>query len=126
MSQANPRVFVTQENSQLNYGHAEEFGQIVFLTAKEVSPIPGSLINTEIMEEMDKKLQDFDFQHDFLAPSGSPTICGLAFLTLGMKLGFEEGYQLDRDTSFLGPKSLRVLRWSNRDRVYQPITITFR
>lgn len=116
MSQAKPRVFITQENSQLNYAHAEEFGEVVFLTAKEVSPIPGSIINADIMAEMERKLQDFDFDNDFLAPSGSPTVCGLAFFVLGQRTERE-----NRNP----PKCLRVLRWSNRDRVYQPISITF-
>lgn len=115
MSQSKPRVFITQENSQLNYAHAEEYGEIVFLTAKEVSPVPGSIINADIMTELERKLADFDFDHDFLAPSGSPTVCGLAFLELGRRI--------ERDSSEL-PKHLRILRWSNRDRVYQPITIT--
>jgi len=119
MSQARPRVFVTQENTQLNYSHAEEYGEVVFLTAREVSPIPGSLANAFIMDELRTKLADFDFDNDFLAPSGSPVVCGMAFLTLGMRLG-EPG---SRAGSMARPKQLRVLRWSNRDRLYQPITI---
>lgn len=121
MSQAKPRVFITQENSQLNYGHAEEYGEIVFLTAKEVSPVPGSIINADIMAELERKLADFDFDNDFLAPSGSPVVCGLAFLILGKFYGVAETCQT---TGAPAPKHLRVLRWSNRDRVYQPITIT--
>lgn len=117
MSQAKPRVFITQENSQLNYGHAEEYGEIVFLTAKEVSPVPGSIINADIMAELESKLADFDFDHDFIAPSGSPVVCGMAFLVLGKRIELE-GLHVSR-----GGK-LCVLRWSNRDRVYQPITLT--
>lgn len=118
MSQSKPRVFITQENSQLNYAHAEEYGEIVFLTAKEVSPVPGSIINADITTELTRKLQDFDFDNDFLAPSGSPTVCGLAFLTLGRRV------ELEAERGNGQPKHLRILRWSNRDRVYQPITIT--
>ncbi len=117
MSQSAPRVFITQENSQLNYGHAEEFGEVVFLTSKEVSPVPGSLINAEVTKELASKLESFDFDHDYIAPSGSPTVCGLAFLALGRRI--ELMHEND-----VGPKNLRILRWSNRDRVYQPITIT--
>ena len=108
-----PRVFVTQEQ-QLNYTNAEEFGEVVFLTSQEVSPIPNSLINGEIMAEMALKLSDFDFDSDFLAPSGSPVVSGMAFLILG-RLAEREGFPACR--------KLCVLRWSNRDRVYQPITI---
>lgn len=124
MSQANPRVFITQENNQLNYAHAEEFGEVVFLTSKEVSPLPGSIINADIMADMERKLQDFDYDYDFLVPSGSPTVCGMAFFMLGMNLGTEVGYRMDRGGGSPKPKCLRVLRWSNRDRVYQPIHIT--
>jgi hypothetical protein len=115
MSQAKPRVFITQENSQLNYGHAEEYGEIVFLTAKEVSPVPGSIINADIMAELERKLADFDFDNDFLAPSGSPVVCGLTFFMLG---------KMAERAGFPSVRCLRVLRWSNRDRVYQPIHIT--
>ena len=117
MSQAKPRVFVTQESSQLNYSHAEEFGEVVFLTRDEVSPVPGSLVNTAICEELGRKLADFDFDNDFLAPSGSPVVSGLAFLALGRRI--ELMHEND-----VPPRKLCVLRWSNRDRVYQPISIT--
>lgn len=117
MSQGNPRVFVTQENGQLNYSRAEDFGQVVFLTRDDVSPIPGSLTNSALMEELAKKLGDFDFDHDFIAPSGSPTVCGLAFMVLGRSV------ELEAEHGNGQPKNLRVLRWSNRDRVYQPVTI---
>lgn len=121
MSQGNPRVFVTQENGQLNYSRAEDFGQVVFLTRDDVSPIPGSLTNSALMEELAKKLADFDFDHDFIAPSGSPTVCGLAFFELGMQVGHAKSVETAHERA---PKNLRVLRWSNRDRVYQPVTIS--
>ena len=107
---------MTQECANLNYTNAEAFGEVVFLTAQEVSPVPGSLINADIMRTMGGKLQTFDFEHDYLCPSGSPVVCGLAFYTLREIVAREE-YERRR------PKTLRVLRWSNRDRVYQPITI---
>lgn len=109
MSQGNPRVFVTQESQNANYGPAEAFGEIVFLTRDEPSPVPNSLVNIDLMSELRNKLQDFDFEHDFIAPSGSPVVCGLAFLILG---------EINAHNAF---DKLCVLRWSNRDRVYQPI-----
>lgn len=114
MSQSKPRVFITQENSQLNYSNAEAFGEVVFLTRDEVSPVPGSLTNAAISEELAKKLAGFDFDNDFLAPSGSPVVSGLAFYALATAAAARFARN---------PKCLRVLRWSNRDRVYQPITI---
>lgn len=114
---AGSRVFVTQENSQLNYTPAEQFGEVQFLTRDEVSPVPGSLTNAAVMEELTRKLEGFDFDRDYLVPSGSPVICGMAFLALGARM---------RDLDSFQPQlhKLRVLRWSNRDRVYQPITLT--
>src|SRR5688572_17034997 len=106
LNNGRPRVFVTQEQ-QLNYTNAESFGEVVFLTREEVSPIPGSLTNTEIMAEMTRKLADFDFDCDFIAPSGSPVVSGMAFLILG-SMADREGRQACR--------KLCVLRWSNRDR----------
>lgn len=111
MSQANPTVFVTQENSMLNYAPAEQFGSVAFLTSREASPVAGSLTNASIVEELRSKLRNFDFDFDHLCPSGSPTVNGLAFFILAESASRESPR----------PKSLRVLRWSNRDRVYQPV-----
>lgn len=102
------RVFVTQENANLNYTPAEAFGEVVFLTRDEVSPVANSLINDGIRREIQSKLANFNPELDFIAPSGSPVVCGMAFAQIG---------QL-----FAGRK-VCVLRWSNRDRVYQPIQI---
>lgn len=115
---AGSRVFVTQENPQLNYTPAEQFGEVVFLTRDEVSPVPGSLTNAAVLQELEHKLASFDFDRDFLVPSGSPVVCGMAFLLLGRRV------ELAHENSARAPRILRVLRWSNRDRVYQPITIT--
>jgi hypothetical protein len=109
------RVFVTQENSQLNYGPAEQFGEIHFLTRDEVSPVPNSLTNAALLDELTRKLHSFDFDTDYVVPSGSPVVCGLAFLILG---------RMAEVAGFHTARQLRVLRWSNRDRMYQPITIT--
>lgn len=117
MSQSKPRVFITQESPNLNYGPAEQFGEVVFLTARDLSPIPGSLANAELCQEVSDRLRDFDFDHDFLVPSGSPSVCGLAFLELGKEIEHRS------NIGSREPKHLRILRWSNRDRVYQPITI---
>jgi hypothetical protein len=114
MSSSQPRVFVTQESDQLNYSHAEHFGEICFLTRRELSPVPSSLVNAEVISEMETKLAAFDFDNDYLAPSGSPAVCGLAFFMLARSLACSERQ----------PKHLRILRWSNRDRVYQPITLS--
>lgn len=101
-----PRVFVTQENQNQNYRPAEQFGEVVFLTRGELSPIKNSLNNTAIMADLRKKLKDFRAEVDFIAPSGSPIITGLAFVILAERT--------DRFTA---------LRWSNRDGAYMPIPV---
>lgn len=114
MNAGTPRVFITQESDRFDYGQAEHFGEVVFLTAKEVSPIHGSLINATILEEMSRKLATFDFDKDFLTPSGSPVVTGIAFFMLGKRVASEPA---------LRNAVLSVLRWSNRDRVYQPVPL---
>jgi hypothetical protein len=123
MSSSQPRVFVTQESDQLNYSHAEHFGEIHFLTRRELSPVPSSLVNAEVMAELAAKLANFDLDHDYLAPSGSPAVCGLAFFVLGSIIGHDRAEQSENGGGSTRQKCLRILRWSNRDRVYQPITI---
>lgn len=102
-----PRVFITQENDRQNYVPAEKFGEVVFLTRREVSPIKNSLTNTAIVDELRRKLADFLPDIDFLAPSGSPIVTGIAFMLLR-----ERGW-----------KHFNALRWSNRDGAYQVIPV---
>ena len=101
------RVFVTQESAQLNYSPAEEFGDVHFLTRHDLSPVANSLANQALVDELRQKLQSFDPALDYLAPSGSPIVSGIAFALLHER----------------GVRPIRVLRWSNRDRMYVPITI---
>lgn len=100
------RVFITQENPNLNYLPAEGFGEVVFLTRGDISPIRGSLNNENVVEEIRRKLKDFDERFDFVAPSGSPIVTAVVFMVLSEKT-----------------REVNVLRWSNRDCVYQPINI---
>lgn len=102
-----PQVFVTQENQGLDYTPAEEYGEVRFITRKEWSPIKGSLMNQEIMREVKFALNDFKPEEDFLVVSGSPTIAALVFLHLGQKR-----YE-----------NIKLLRWSNRDHIYQLVTL---
>lgn len=105
ISDKRPRVFVTQEAPQLNFTPAEEFGDVVFLTRDDFSPISASLNNHALQQEIEAKLAHFDPERDFLCFAGSPTVAAYAFMTIG---------RLDR-------RDVRVLRWSNRDRRYYPI-----
>lgn len=100
-------VFVTQENQGLDYTPAEEYGEIRFITRKEWSGVKSSLINIDILREIKHALNEFNPAEDFLVVSGSPTVAALVFLQLGQMR--------------LAP--LKMLRWSNRDRTYQLVSL---
>jgi len=101
-----PRVFVTQEQSRLNYLPAEKFGQIVFITRDEFSAVASSLSNQALIDEIWKKLADFAPDDDYIVFSGSPTVAAAVFAVIG-KIA----------------DAFTVLRWSNRDSFYTPILI---
>jgi len=102
-----PRVFVTHENPALNYQPAEDFGDVEFLTNQDLSPMHNSLNNEAIIENMRKSLTRFDPKNDYIVLSGSPVVTAVAFMLLRERT----------DT-------LNVLRWSNRDHVYQHILVS--
>lgn len=101
------RVFVTQENPNLNYLPAEEFGEVVFLTRQDFSPVKNSLNNEALVEELRKKLKDFNPRSDYITISGSPVVAAAIFMII-------------REMT----DTLNILRWSNRDHVYQPLVVT--
>jgi hypothetical protein len=101
------RVFVTQEQEKLNYAPAEEFGSVVFITRNEFSPMKASLRNEALVDEIAFKLKTFDAETDYVTVSGSPVVAAVVFLVLGHR----------------GVKTIKMLRWSNRDCMYQPITV---
>lgn len=101
-----PRVFITQENPNLNYLPAEQFGDVVFLTRDDFSPVRNSLRNDGLVSEIRAKLKDFDPSTDFVTVSGSPVVAAVVFMILSEKT-----------------KSINMLRWSNRDHMYQHLVI---
>lgn len=102
----NSKVFITQEVASLNYLPAQSFGELVPLTRDDVSSVKGSLINTRIAQDVAHKLQDFNPNIDFIVSSGSPMVAAIVFMELGRRF-----------------KQVTVLRWSNRDQCYTPVTI---
>ena len=101
------KVFITQEQTKLNYLPAEKFGEIVFITCDEFSAVAGSLTNARLMSRVWDVLEHFNPEEDYLVFSGSPTVAAAVFAVVG-KMDFD---------------AFRVLRWSNRDNAYTPITI---
>lgn len=102
----NSKVYITQENSSLNYLPAEQFGEIVFLTRNDFSQVKGSITNGILINELRTKLREFDPENDYIAVSGSPVVAGVAFMILRERTD-----------------KVNILRWSNRDRVYQTLSI---
>lgn len=100
------RVFVTQEQSKLNYLPAEKFGEIEFVTREEFSPVAKSLGNVALVEQIHSKIANFDPEEDYVVFSGSPVVAAAVFAAIGRVA--------DKFT---------VLRWSNRDNFYTPITV---
>lgn len=101
------KVFITQEQTKLNYLPAEKFGEIQFITRDEFSPVASSISNRHLMASVRDTLSEFNPKEDFLVFSGSPTVAAAVYATIG-RLGFD---------------AFRVLRWSNRDNAYTPIVI---
>lgn len=102
-----PKVFVTHESPNFNYTPAEKFGEIEFLTATDLSTQLKSKYNRIVVDEIRNKLDEFT-QDDYLLPSGSPIVTGVAMAILHET--FEE---------------INVLKWSNHTKEYTPMVVRF-
>lgn len=100
------KVFVTQEVTTANYGPAEDWGDVTFLSASEVSNVTNSLHNVKLVQSIRDRLQGFNPETDYIAPSGSPVITGLVFAVIR-----------EKTTKF------NVLKWNARDGAYSLIKI---
>jgi len=100
------KVYVTQEVTTANYGPAEKWGEVKFLSVSEVSNVPNSLHNARLVATIRERLRDFDPECDYIAPSGSPVITGIVFAILR-----------ERTSKF------SVLKWNSRDGEYTVIRI---
>jgi len=105
-------VFVTQENSRLNYSDAERFGNIVFLTAREYTASPNSLHNKELIAGISETLTDFYMQTDYLLLSGDPIIAALAFYSIVSTYYLKGSNQACK---------LNLLKWDALNRRYNKI-----
>ena len=57
MTDKQPKVFVVQENPNLNYTPAERCGEVVFLTAIEFSPMKNSPRNAAVLETVEAAMK---------------------------------------------------------------------
>jgi hypothetical protein len=110
-----PTVYVTQE-AALDFSQAEKFGDIEFITSKDIVNIRSSGHNRDLVEQIWKKLGKYDRDNDFVVIAGSPYVAGLVFMVLALK-------QTIKGHSPFVKTKYRVLRWSNRDKKYTPVEI---
>lgn len=104
-----PRVFITQEMSNFDYAPAERFGEIVFVTHREMSNHAQSVANTQVIDDVNRRMMnDFDPRVDFVVFSGSPAVAAAVFLLIGARHPL---------------KKIKLLKWSNRDLSYKLIEI---
>lgn len=105
------KVFIIQETN-VDFSKAEEFGDLVFLTdgrRDDFHNIVNSQHNDRLIAHIRQGLKDYNERVDWLVITGSPYVCSAVFALLGLS----------------GIRSLRLLRWDNRDFRYIPLIINF-
>lgn len=98
------KVYAVQENSRLSYVDAENYGEVIFLTTKDYSPMKNSLINIQVLTDITNGMMDFDPDVDFLLLTGSPILLGYAFHLAMTKKGY-----------------VHILQWDSYRQSYLPI-----
>ena len=107
-------VFISQENKDLDYSLAEQYGNINFVTYTEFSPHKESLANKRLYEDIDTAMNKFSPEKDFIISSGNPISFSLLF------------YRAFRKAILKGADKLNVLVWNKykKNYVITPIQIT--
>ena len=81
------KVFVSQDNG-FNYGPAEKFGEIVFLSWKEITQFANSPQNAVTVHNIRKVVaEDYHVGVDFLLPTGSSVSAAFMFAEAFKKKG---------------------------------------
>ncbi len=107
--QDHPVVFIVQEQHRLNYGDAERFGHVEFITRFEYSPIGTSIRNSDIVVDARKAIERFNPDKDYLLLTGNLITVGYVF-----------ALALAKSPS----KSLRLLQWDREQGKYKPVVFT--
>lgn len=97
-------VYVTQE-AQWDFTPAEQFGPIEFLTKDDLLNVRSSIRNRDLLSDLRHRLKSYDPERDWLIITGSPYVSAAVFMLLGLR----------------GLRTVRILRWDNRDRRYIPL-----
>lgn len=73
------KIFVAQENNRVDYGPAEDFGELVFLTASEFRSTGASLKNHDVLAQVRHRFEKFNPVEDYLVFTGNPVMMGYVF-----------------------------------------------
>ncbi|WP_373081940.1 hypothetical protein [Zhongshania sp.] len=93
------KVFVTQEAHRYNYAPAEAFGEVHFITQKEMSTVGNSRINEQIALDIKRFLAGYIPGTDYLITSGNPITGAQIMMSLGRKFGDCEHNMLKWDSA---------------------------
>jgi hypothetical protein len=105
-----PKVFIVKDNPNLDYTHAEEYGDVVFVSNSDFSPTNASPHNGAIVEGVKTVMQSFRPEIDKLVLTGSPMLIALVG-HLALERAGKRG-------------TITVLRWSGIERRYFPFTVS--
>jgi hypothetical protein len=100
------KIFVTQERD-FDFSPAETFGELVFVTDQDFWNIDKSQHNARLIDNIADAFKDYDPVADYIIAAGSVIVMAATFLILGKR----------------GHRKVRMLRWSNRDRCYEPVIL---
>lgn len=101
-----PKAYVTQELSTLNYNTIHEYGELVFVTGRDYMSVDGTEHNQALTKHIRAAVQNFNPDIDYVVPSGSPLVTAVVLSSIAKK-----------------HNHVRILRWSNRDYRYYPFTL---
>lgn len=107
----NSTVYVTQETSH-DFRPAEEFGDLVFLSSgrrDDFHNVVNSDHNRRLLAHLRHGLRKYNPDRDYIVLIGSPYVNAAVMMILG-------AWRF---------KTVRILRWDNRDLVYIPLVLNF-
>ncbi len=104
------KVIVTNMNPKTDYSAARKYGNIVSLSDKVYSFVPGSAANDILAVDIHRAADDFDPAIDYVLPSGSSISTSLFLIAL-----------VDR-----GISKVKVLMWSGNDQCYNNSILNLR
>lgn len=102
------KVYITQETHRLNFTDAERFGEVVFMSVGETSPMKSSIRNKAIVSDIKRMAAQFDHKQDYLLLSGDPVITAIAF------------HEIMARTP---DKAVMLLKWDNQSKSYNDIVV---